>query len=109
MTQAELYAALKTLGLPVAYRQFKSTPKEPAPAPPFICYLFTYAPDVRADNRNYVRVSAFRIELYTDAKDPEREAAVEALLDSLGLTYGKSESWLESEKLQEVAYEVQIV
>jgi len=45
MTQAELHAALKTLGLPVAYGEFKNTGENPAPPPPFITYQFTYGND----------------------------------------------------------------
>lgn len=104
MTQAELQTALLTLGLPVAYGEFgKPT------APPFITYQFTASADIMADDQNYAPVEGFDIELYTVKKDLVREAAVQALLKSLGLPYSKTEAWVEAEKLRQVVYAVQLV
>ena len=44
------------------------------------------------------------IELYTDAKDPDLEQRVEAVLDERGIFYDKAEVWIESESLYEVLY-----
>ena len=44
------------------------------------------------------------IELYTDEKNPEREALVESVLDAHDIFYDKTEVWIESEKLYEVLY-----
>ena len=41
-------------------------------------------------------------------KDPELEEAVEAVLLKHGIFYGKSEAWIESEKLYEVLYETEV-
>ncbi|SFR15252.1 hypothetical protein [Desulfoscipio geothermicus] len=103
MTQAELYAALKTLGLPVAYGEFT----EPT-APPFITYQFSYSGDLMADNQNYVELSNFQVELYTATKDLASEALVQDKLKELGLPYRKIEAWLEEEKLRQVVYEIQL-
>ena len=48
------------------------------------------------------------IELYTDEKDPAVEASVEAVLDSHGIFYDKTEVWIETEKLYEVLYSFQM-
>jgi len=104
VTQAELGAALDTLGMPVAYGAFIKPTK-----PPFITYLFVANADLMADDCNYVPIEGFRVELYTPDKDLVREAAVEALLKTLHLPYGKSETWLESEKMRQVVYEIQLV
>lgn len=109
MTQTELAAALATLGMPVAYGAFVDIPEHPAPKPPFIVYQFGRSGDLMADNRNYVPISLFRIELYTEGKDPECEGQVEGLLASLELTFAKSEVWIDSERLFEVAYETQLI
>lgn len=105
MTLAELFTSLKTTGLPVAYREFKSTPENPAPAPPFITYNFTFDNDMKADNINYVGISNIDIELYTDEKDPTTEKLVEAVLKS----YSKAEAWIDSEKMIQVIYTIQIL
>lgn len=104
MTQAELYQALKSLGMPVAYSSFTSPV-----SPPFITYQFAYSNDIMADNVNYVEVSNFQIELYTAKKDLVAEKLVQDKLKELGLPYSKIEAFLEDEKLYQVIYEVQLV
>ena len=44
------------------------------------------------------------MELYTDRKDPEVEAKVEAVLDAAEIFYNKSEVWIPSERLYEVLF-----
>lgn len=109
MTQAELCAALNTLGLPVAYRKFVATPQKPAPAPPYLVYLFAYSGDLMADNANYLAVSNFQVELYTSVKSLADEKKVEDLFKSLNLPYRKIEAWIESEKMCQVVYEIQLI
>lgn len=109
MTQAELSQALKSLGLPVAYGEFISTPKKPVPPPPFITYQFSYSSDLIADNHNYVDIENFQIELYTVKKDPAIEKMVQDKLKELKLPYSKVEERLESEKLLQIIYEIQLV
>lgn len=46
--------------------------------------------------------------LYTDLKQPELEETIEAVLLKHGIFYGKSEVWIESEKLYEVLYEMEV-
>lgn len=109
MTQAELYQALKAIGFPVAYSHFEDTPQNPAPKPPFITYQFVYSSDVKADNQNYVEISNFQIELYTAKKDLAAEKLVQDKLKELKLPYMKIETYLESEKLYQVIYEIQLI
>jgi len=109
VTMAELYQALKSLGLPVAYGEFKTDPENPAPPPPFITYQLAYSSNVYADNLNYVDVENFQIELYTMKKDPAIEKMVQDKLKEIGLPYNKIETWLDTEKLFQVIYEVQLL
>jgi hypothetical protein len=109
MTTVELASALASLGLPVAYGAFVDTPENRAPAPPFIVYQFDHAADLMADNRNYAKIPAYRIELYTPKKDIASETAVEGLLDSLAQPYSKSETWIDSERMFLIAYEIQVI
>lgn len=46
------------------------------------------------------------IELYTDEKSPETEEKVEEILFQHNIYYTKTETWIESEKLYEVLYEM---
>ena len=56
------------------------------------------------DKGSDYKISEVHIELYTDLKDLSVESAVEAVLDSHGIFYQKSEVWIESERLYEVLY-----
>ena len=56
----------------------------------------------------YYRVDQLDIELYTDKKQPEQEAKLEAVLDEAGLFYNKTERFIQSEQLYEVLYEMEV-
>lgn len=104
MTQTELYDALKTLGMPVTYSHFREPPK-----PPYINYLFSYSGDLMADNQNYLPISNYQIELYAKQKDPVSEQKLQGLFSSLRLPYSKFETYIESEKIRQVVYTIQII
>ena len=57
-----------------------------------------------ADGMVYFKINQIHIELYTDCKDPALENSIETVMDSHGIFYNKSETWIESEKLYEVLY-----
>lgn len=97
----ELLAMLNETGIPFAYDHFA---EGESPEPPFICYLLPQSDNFSADGRVYYKISGVHIELYTDIKDLSVEQKVEAVLDTHGIFYEKSEVWIESEKLYEVLY-----
>lgn len=109
MIPAELKTALKTLGMPVAYGEFVNTEENPAPSPPFITYQFAYSGNFKADNQNYVDAGFYQVELYTRKKDPVSEKKVQDLFKFLRLPYSKVETYLESEGLRQVVYEIQLI
>ena len=89
------------IDIPSAYDHFA---EGESPEPPFITYLLPRSNNFSADGRVYLHVEAVHIELYTDEKNPEVEAQVEAVLDRHSIFYDKSEVWIETEKLYEVLY-----
>ena len=97
----ELLTILNETGIPFAYDHFA---EGESPEPPFICYLLPQSDHFSADGKVYYKISIVHIELYTDIKDLSVEQKVEAVLDSHGIFYEKSEVWIESEKLYEVLY-----
>ena len=109
MTQIELYQSLKSIGFPVAYHHFEGTEKNPVPTSPYIAYLFSNSGDLMADDRNYVEISDFQVELYTTKKDLQSEALVQNKLKALELPYSKSETWIESEKMYQVIYQIRLI
>ena len=106
MTYQDVLGMLDETGLPSAYHHFA---EGESPDPPFLVFLFPESDNFGADNRVYQKIDVLNIELYTDRKDPEIEADVEAVLSNHDLFYDKSEVWIESEKMYEVLYQVRII
>ncbi len=101
----ELVAMISEMGIPFAYDHFA---EGESPEPPFLCYLLPGSDNFAADGRVYHRISQVHIELYTDSKDPAVEEKVTAVLDSHGIFYDQTETWIESEKLYEVLFSFEI-
>lgn len=97
----ELLIMLNEMWIPFAYDHFA---EGESPEPPFICYLLPQSDHFSADGKVYYKISGVHIELYTDIKDLSVEQKVEAVLDTHGIFYEKSEVWIESERLYEVLY-----
>ena len=97
----KLLQMMAEIPFPSAYDHFA---EGESPEPPFITYLLPGSDNFAADGKVYFRVTEVHIELYTDEKNPEVEAQVEAVLDEHGVFYDKTEVWIESEKLYEVLY-----
>lgn len=97
----ELLVMLNEMGIPFAYDHFA---EGESLEPPFICYLLPQSDHFSADGKVYYKISGVHIELYTDIKDLSVEQKVEAVLDTHGIFYEKSEVWIESERLYEVLY-----
>ena len=101
----ELLAIMEEIDIPSAYDHFA---EGEAVDPPFITYLLPGSDNFSADGKVYYKINDVHIELYTDAKDPEVERRVEAVLDEHGIFYDKTEVWIDTEKLYEVLYSFQM-
>lgn len=106
MTYTEVATMVKSIGLPFAYYQF---PEGTGQAPPFVVYFYSESNDVFADGTNYQKKPVLNIELYTSEKDFETEAVVEKILNDNGLTYYREENYIDSEKLYQIAYEMEVI
>ena len=101
MDEAALFALLKTTNLPVAYHHFTSPP-----SPPYIVYLFSYNTNFGADNKVYEAGKNFQVELYTKTKDLASEKLIEDALNGADVYWEKTETYIESEGLYQVLYEI---
>jgi len=99
--EVTLFNLLKSTGLPVAYHHFVSPH-----APPYIVYLFSYSSNFGADNKVYNAEKNFQVELYAKTKDPTSEALIEDLFDANDIYWEKTETYIESEGLYQVLYEI---
>ena len=101
----KLLEIIGEIGVPSAYDHFA---EGEAVDPPFITYLLPETDNFAADGKVYYKINEVHIELYTDAKDPEVEGGVLAVLDSHCIFYDKIDVWIATEKLYEVLYSFQI-
>ena len=85
----------------MAYHHFTSPP-----SPPYIVYLFSYSSNFGADNKVYDAEKNFQVELYTKAKDLTSEALIEGIFDATEIYWDKTETYIESEGLYQVLYEI---
>jgi len=106
MTYKEVATMINSIGIPYAYYQF---PDGTGQACPFICFFFSDSNDLAADDTNYQKIRTLNIELYTDNKDFALEETVETVLNSNGLVYDRSESYLDSERMFMVVYTTDIL
>ena len=105
MTHGEVMTMVAEMGLPYAYHHFA---EGESPEPPFLVFLYPEADNFSADGTVYFKINRLHIELYTDLKNPDLEESIEAVLLRYGIFYGKTETWIESEKLYEVMYGMEV-
>lgn len=101
MDETTLKGILDKTHLPVAYHHW-NTP----PALPYIVYLFIDSDNFGADNKVYKKANNYNIELYSEIKDTASELLIENALDAADIFYDKTETWIESENLFQVTYEI---
>lgn len=106
MTAKQLSNILETIPGFVDRVAMNAFPEGEAPELPWIVYRQTSANRLLADNRVYYNSPVFVIELYTEFKSPETEAALESALASAELIWTKDEDYLDSERCYMITYTV---
>lgn len=89
MDRSAIVAAVGATGVPVAYGWHApgSEPKRP-----YATLHWLYSSDLGADNRNYLRIDNWQLDLVCDRRSEEAEAALEGALESLGAYWSKREA-----------------
>lgn len=105
MNAKEIYEGLKSLGYPVAYSHFS---EGDVPDPPYIVYFYEGTNNFFADGVTYLEINEANIELYSRQKDPEAEKKISDWLNENEIPYEKQEFYIESEKMIQVIFEVEI-
>ena len=103
MCLEDVFALLRSTGLPACY---KAWPEGAAPQMPYLCFFFIEADNFAADGVVYHTAARLAVELYTEKKDTRSEALVETALSDLFFT--KEESYIDSEKCYQIAYELEV-
>ncbi len=105
MNYEEINEMMQKIGFPFAYHHFA---EGEAPKLPFLIFLSPGEDTFGADNLMYHSFKMLNIELYTDEKSPEAERRVEEVLTQHNIYYTKTETYIESEQLYEVLYEMEV-
>ena len=108
MTQAELLTQLKTVGFPAAYNKFIVDSTHPAPVPPYIIYLRAFDSNISSDYAVHGKFKNYQVELYTVKRDLAAEQKLEAVLNTIDPDYETTETYLESEELYQVIYQIKV-
>ena len=106
MTTQEVATMVAEIGIPSAYYQFPDNTEQTTP---FVCFFYSGDNDFKADDSNYQKIEHLIIELYTDNKDFALEQTVESVLASHEMVWTRDEEWIESERMLEVVYEMDVV
>lgn len=109
MTLTDFAEIIESLGLPWAYYQFETEDGEAPPAPPYVVYYYDESADIYADGMNYQKINGTTVDLYTRTKDFEMEASVEAAFRAAGLTWYKTELYVESERVYLIRYDLEVI
>ena len=105
MIYKELAEMLLSSGIPCVYHHWNDNSSPPLP---YIIYLFSERNDFFADNDNYQRIEWLNVELYTENKDFALENKIEKIFQSHEITFHKTELYIDSEKMYEILYEMEI-
>ena len=106
MTYQEIFEMLQSSELPVTYYQWNED--DDIPSLPYLVFYFPTSDNFGADNRVYKNIENLNVELYTKNKDFATEKQVETLLEENGFFWEKQESFIESENMYEVLYQMQV-
>ena len=106
MNETELLKILNSSGIRFAYHHW---PEKDAPPLPYGAYLLVDEPTTfYADGEIYYRIARYQVELYAKAKSPKAEKQLESALIAAGISFQKSETYIDSEKLYETLYEIEV-
>ena len=104
MNLSDFKMRLESLHVPVAYDHFKTSK-----APPCIVFRYPSSHNVFADGQVFFKIDKLDVEIYTELKDPAFEEKIECILDEFDLCYDKTETYIQSEGLYEVLYEMEVL
>lgn len=103
MILQDLVSGLKEMEFQVAYSHFA---EGEVPKCPYIVVHGMGSDNFSADGIVYHEVEDTNIELYCDKKDLEAEKKISVFLTENKIYYEKTETYIESEKLIQVVFEI---
>lgn len=108
MTKDQIEQILGEMGILFRYHHFTQKEMQDIPLP-IVVWLTPGTDNFFADGKTYKKITKLDIELYTDDKDWELEKKLEEILDKHDIAWEQTASgWLESEKMWESLYEMEV-
>lgn len=104
-TPQDIRGILQSTGIPFAYRLWE---EGKAPPLPYGLYYAGRANNFAADGKVHFTAQRYTIELYTEKKEPDTEALLENALNSAEIFWTKDEAYIESERMNEIIYEIEV-
>lgn len=105
MTEETITRMISEMDLPYAYHHFA---EGEAPELPYLIYLYPESIEFSADGKVYAKGTVLQIELYSEIRDIPLERRIEQVLDAYEMFYHKEELFIDSERLYEVMYEMEV-
>ena len=84
MTYQEFAQHIIDLGFPITYGSYTDPPDYP-----YTIIVASNDNDLKADNRNYVKIRGHQLEYYNNERETADEKLIEDKLDELGISYMK--------------------
>lgn len=110
MQITDIKSMLESTRLPVTYYSWpEDDPLHPVPALPYIVWYLPGSENFGADDKVYQRILTLNVELYTETKSFDQEAAVEDVFDANNLFWDKVETYIEDEHMYQVLYTTEVV
>ncbi|MBQ3071832.1 MAG: hypothetical protein IJD20_00880 [Oscillospiraceae bacterium] len=106
MTTQEIASMIAEISVPFAYRMFT---EDTAVPPPFICFYYDGSNNFDADDQVFVHGETLIVELYTNRKDFALEERAQEVFDAHEIPWDRSETWINSEKMYEVIYALDVL
>ena len=92
-------------GLPTTYYQWH---EQGVPPLPYKVWYLPNSRNVAADNKVYKRRDVLVVELYSEERDFDAEAAFEAVLDRYKIVWDKTCDYIDSEQMYQTTYEAEL-
>ena len=102
----QMLGMFETYGIPITYYSF---PEKHAPALPYAVYYFPDQRPEAADDISWTGIATLNVELYTREKDFMTESKVEEILSAYDLVYTKDESYINTEHMFQVLYQMEVI
>lgn len=107
MTYQEIKNMIESIGLPFTYYEWKEG--DMIPNLPYVVFYYPTSDNMSADNIVYQNIEQLNVEVYSKEKDFAIEKQVETVLNQNGFYWEKNESFIESEDMYEVLYQMEVV